>query len=61
MNPHMSPHMSVGKTVANWTPIFANWIQLANACQLDVSVNLPRPEGGCPVWVAVAENPVRRS
>jgi Holliday junction resolvasome RuvABC endonuclease subunit len=37
MNPHMSPHMSVGKTVANWTPIFANWIQLANACQLDVS------------------------
>lgn len=32
----MNPHLQVGKTVANWTPIFANWMQLANACQLDV-------------------------
>ena len=32
----MNPHPQVGKTVANWTPIFANWIQSANACQLDV-------------------------
>ncbi len=32
----MNPHPQVGKTVANWTPIFANWPQSANACQLDV-------------------------
>jgi Holliday junction resolvasome RuvABC endonuclease subunit len=32
----MNPHLQVGKTVANWTPSFANWPQLANACQLDV-------------------------
>ena len=24
----------VGKSVANWTPFFANWIQLAEPCQL---------------------------
>jgi Holliday junction resolvasome RuvABC endonuclease subunit len=35
----MSTHYSVGKTVADWNPIFANWIQSANTCRLDVSEN----------------------
>ena len=29
----------VGKTFANWTPLFANWIQLANPCQLHSHIN----------------------
>ena len=33
----MNPQPSVGKTVADWNPVFANWIQSANACQPDVS------------------------
>lgn len=35
----MNPHQQVGKTFANWTPNFANWIQLANTCQLHSSTN----------------------
>ena len=29
----------VGKSFANWTPLFANWIQLANPCQLHSYIN----------------------
>lgn len=29
----------VGKSFANWTPLFANWIQLADPCQLHSFVN----------------------
>ena len=29
----------VGKSFANWTPLFANWIQLANPCQLHSHIN----------------------
>ena len=29
----------VGKSFANWTPLFTNWIQLADRCQLDFFVN----------------------
>lgn len=35
----MNPHAQVGKTVANWNPSFANWIQLANPCQLHFHTN----------------------
>lgn len=31
----MNTHQHVGKTFANWTPNFANWIQLADICQLE--------------------------
>ena len=31
----------VGKTFANWTPLFANWIQLADPCQLHSHINQP--------------------
>jgi hypothetical protein len=35
----------VGKTFANWTPLFANWIQLADPCQLHSHINQPlRPK-----------------
>lgn len=34
MNLHPLSCRSVGKNVANWHPNFANWIQLANHCQL---------------------------
>ena len=29
----------VGKSFANWTPLFANWIQLADPCQLHSHTN----------------------
>ena len=29
----------VGKSFANWTPLFANWIQLADPCQLHSHIN----------------------
>lgn len=29
----------VGKSFANWTPFFANWIQLADPCQLHSHIN----------------------
>ena len=29
----------VGKSFANWTPLFANWIQLADRCQLNSITN----------------------
>ena len=29
----------VGKSFANWTPFFANWIQLADPCQLHFHIN----------------------
>jgi len=29
----------VGKSFANWTPLFANWIQLADPCQLHSLIN----------------------
>ena len=32
----MNTHQSVGKNFANWNPKFANWIQLAKVCQLDL-------------------------
>ena len=31
----MNTHQQVGKTFANWIPNFANWIQLADICQLE--------------------------
>lgn len=31
---HMNMQKQVGKNFANWTPDFANWIQLAEPCQL---------------------------
>ena len=31
----------VGKSFANWTPLFANWIQLADPCQLHSYINQP--------------------
>lgn len=31
----------VGKSFANWTPFFANWIQLADPCQLHSHINQP--------------------
>lgn len=31
----ITTHAQVGKTFANWTPILANWIQLADLCQLN--------------------------
>ena len=31
----------VGKSSANWTPLFANWIQLADPCQLHSHINQP--------------------
>lgn len=45
MGPHeyagtrMSLQKQVGKSFANWTPLFANWIQLADPCQLHSFVN----------------------
>ena len=30
----------VGKTFANWTPLFANWIQLADPCQLHSHITI---------------------
>ncbi len=35
----ITTHAQVGKTFANWTPILANWIQLADLCQLNVHMN----------------------
>jgi hypothetical protein len=35
----ITTHAQVGKTFANWTPIFANWIQLADLCQLNSHMN----------------------
>jgi Holliday junction resolvasome RuvABC endonuclease subunit len=35
----MNPHRQVGKTVANWSPSFANCIQLADPCQLHFHTN----------------------
>ena len=34
MNTYQPINNPVGKTVANWNPAFANWIQLAKPCQL---------------------------
>lgn len=31
----MNTRRQVGKNSANWNPNFANWIQLANVCQLE--------------------------
>ena len=31
----------VGKSFANWSPLFANWIQLAGPCQLHSHINQP--------------------
>ena len=35
----ITTHAQVGKTFANWTPILANWIQLADLCQLNSHMN----------------------
>jgi hypothetical protein len=35
----MSFRKQVGKSFANWTPLFANWIQLADPCQLHSHIN----------------------
>lgn len=35
----MSLRKQVGKSFANWTPLFANWIQLADPCQLHSYIN----------------------
>jgi hypothetical protein len=35
----MSLRKQVGKSFANWTPLFANWIQLADPCQLHSHIN----------------------
>ena len=35
----MNLQKQVGKTFANWTPLFANWIQLADPCQLHSHIN----------------------
>lgn len=40
----MNTHLSVGKNVANWNPFFANWIQLADPCQLDFLTNQALPD-----------------
>ncbi|WP_333500975.1 hypothetical protein [Kluyvera genomosp. 2] len=37
----MNTHRQVGKISANWNPLFANWIQLADPCQLHSFVNQP--------------------
>ena len=37
----MNTHRQVGKSSANWNPLFANWIQLADHCQLHSYVNQP--------------------
>jgi hypothetical protein len=37
----MSLRKQVGKSFANWTPLFANWIQLADPCQLHSLINQP--------------------
>ena len=37
----MNTHRQVGKISANWNPLFANWIQLADPCQLHSHVNQP--------------------
>jgi hypothetical protein len=39
MNMHLSAPNPVGKAVANWESGFANWIQLADPCQLDSLIN----------------------
>ena len=35
----MNTHHQVGKSSANWNPSFANWIQLADPCQLHSHIN----------------------
>ena len=35
----MNLQKQVGKSFANWTPLFANWIQLADPCQLHSNIN----------------------
>ena len=35
----MNTHHQVGKSSANWNPPFANWIQLADPCQLHSHIN----------------------
>ncbi|MFZ5613319.1 MAG: hypothetical protein ACOY4L_00540 [Pseudomonadota bacterium] len=35
----MNTRRQVGKNSANWNPNFANWIQLANVCQLENQKN----------------------
>ena len=35
----MNQQEQVGKNFANWNPKFANWIQLANPCQLNSNIN----------------------
>ena len=35
----MNTHHQVGKNSANWNPTFANWIQLADPCQLHSHIN----------------------
>lgn len=37
----MNTHQQVGKSFSNWNPLFANWIQLADPCQLHSHVNQP--------------------
>ena len=37
----MNTHRQVGKISANWNSLFANWIQLADPCQLHSHVNQP--------------------
>ena len=37
----MNTHCQVGKSSANCHPLFANWIQLADPCQLHSHVNQP--------------------
>ena len=39
MNPHVYAPNPVGKSVANWSPGFANWAQLEEVCQLDSHMN----------------------
>ena len=39
MNPHLYTSNPVGKSVANWSPGFANWTQLEEVCQLDSHMN----------------------
>ena len=37
----MNTHRQVGKSSANWNPLFANWTQLADPRQLHFHVNQP--------------------
>jgi len=52
MNTYQPINNPVGKTVANWSPDFANWIQLAEPCQLKTQ----QPCGFASSWQLATEN-----